>query len=208
MQVLPYCILLYDPAKSIPQIGVLTSPIHRLTEDDLLIPYSELVRSDISPKTFQAAALQFHHIVNAIFEQTAIVPFRFPTWVTPSELSRHLQQESQRYTTFLSRNGAHVQMELRIAPLSRGSPMTAGSGTAHLRERAAELRKLHSTAESLKNLLSSEVIEWRQRDTPTGFRLYALVERASLVRFREKVSRREHDVSVRWSGPWPATEFL
>jgi len=77
-----------------------------------------------------------------------------------------------------------------------------------LRARAAESWQLRNTAEELKNLLSSEVIEWRERDTSQGMRLYALIDRANVTSFRERLGKREHDTSLRWSGPWPATEFL
>ena len=207
MPVLPYCILLPDSVTSIPETGVLSSRIHQFSEGALLALYSELLRSDISQKTFQPAALEFHKVVHALFAEVAVVPFRFPTWLAPPELSRHLQEESQHYTKFLTDHAKHAQMEVRLTA-SAGSPTSSTSGTAHLRARAAESRQLRNTAETLKNLLSSEVIEWRERDTPQGFRLYALVDRTSIAAFRERLGKREHEISVRWSGPWPATEFL
>jgi len=207
MPVLPYCILLRDSATSIPEIGVLKSSIHQVSEGVLLAIYSELLRGAISAKTFQPAALEFHKVVHAIFDKAAVVPFRFPTWLTAAELSRHLQQQSQGYTRFLTEHSEHAQMELRLTA-STNSPTSSTSGTAHLRARAAESRQLRNTAEALKNLLSAEVIDWRERDSPQGSRLYALVDRANITDFRERLSSREHDISVRWSGPWPATEFL
>ena len=208
MTVLPYCILLGDSVAAFPETGVLNSRIHQLTERDLLVLYSELSKSDISPKTFQSAALDFHEAVHAVFSHAAVVPFRFPTWLTSPELSKHLQQESLRYSTFLSRHAQHAQMEVRVTPPPTGSVADAKTGTEHLRARAAESRHLRNTAETVKKLLSSEAIEWRERDTPQGFRLYALVDRANIAAFRERLSKCEHQINVRWSGPWPATEFL
>src|SRR5689334_22730964 len=98
MPVLPYCILLRDSATSIPETGVLNFRIHQVSEGVLLATYSELQRGDISAKMFQPAALEFHKVVHAIFDKAAVVPFRFPTWLTASELSAHLQKESQHYT--------------------------------------------------------------------------------------------------------------
>lgn len=207
MSVLPYCILLGDFTSSIPETGVLDSRIHRICEGGLLALYSELLRSDIRPEKFQPAALEFHHVVHAIFDEAAVVPFRFPTWLTPPELSKHLQQESKRYTTFLTNYANDVQMEVRLK-LAASSPAKAATGTAHLRARAAKSRELLDTAEDLKTLLSSEVIEWRERDTTDGLRLYALVGRTSIPAFRERLGKRAHDVNMRWSGPWPAMEFL
>lgn len=207
MSVLPYCILLRDFPSAIPETGVRNSRVHRICEGDLLALYSELLRTDIRPEKFQPAALEFHRVVHAIFDEFAVVPFRFPTWLTLPELSEHLQRESQRYAIFLTNHANDVQMEIRLRSAS-SSPTKAASGTAHLRARAAESRELRDTAEQVKKQLSSEVIEWRERDTTNGLRLYALVGRASIPAFRERLGKRAHDVSVRWSGPWPATEFL
>lgn len=208
MPVLPYCILLHDSAATIPITGIAASDIHRFSKGKLQALYSELETSDISSQTFRQAALEFHRVVNAVFDRAAVMPFRFPTWLTQPELIKHLQQQSHRYTTFLTSHANHVQMEMRVTPLSGGAPMEATSGTAHLRARAAESRRLRNAGESFKNLLSSNVIEWRQRDTPEGLRLYALVDRTQIAGFRERLSKREREVSVCWSGPWPATEFL
>jgi hypothetical protein len=208
MPVLPYCILLRDTAVSAPEKGILDSRIHPLTEGALLAVYSEVERSAIAPKTFQPAALEFHRVIQSVFSQVAVVPFRFPTWLTPTELGEHMQQQSERYTEFLTHHANRVQMELRLTPPSISSPTDATSGTAHLRARAAESRRLRNTAKTLENLLSSEVVEWSERDTPQGLRLYALVDRTNIAGFRERLSKREHEFSVRWSGPWPATEFL
>jgi len=207
MSVLPYCILLRDLASSIPETGVLNSRIHRMCEGDLLALYSELLRGDIRPEKFQPAGLEFHRVVHAIFDEAAVVPFRFPTWLTAQELGKHLQHESQRYTAFLTRHATDVQMEIRLRT-NRSSPTKAASGTAHLRARAVESRELRDMAEDLKTLLSSEAIEWRERETSDGLRIYALVGRADIPGFRERLGKRTRNLSMRWSGPWPATEFL
>jgi len=209
MPVLPYCILLESSAAEIPVKGIEDSSIFRLTEGRLSTLYSELQTSDISLKTLQPAALQYHNVIQAVFEQIAVVPFRFPTWLTQAELVAHLQQQSHRYTTFLTDHANHVQMEVRLTLPSK-SPRSeaAPSGTAHLRARAAECRRLRSSADTLKTLLSSEVVAWRERETQMGLRLFALVDRARIADFRERLSKRDRETGARCSGPWPATEFL
>ncbi|PYY16457.1 MAG: hypothetical protein DMG60_14925 [Acidobacteria bacterium] len=208
MPVIPYCILLDDCSPNVPVTGVGDSHIQRLSEGGLLALYSELEKRNISPNTLQSAALQFHRVVQTVFEHVAVVPFRFPTWLTPPELIQHLQQESPRYKAFLTSHANYVQMEARLASVASGLPTNATTGTAHLRARAAESHRLRNIADTLKNLLASEVIEWRERGTQEGLRVYALVDRRSITGFRERLSKREHDINVRWSGPWPATEFL
>jgi Gas vesicle synthesis protein GvpL/GvpF len=209
MPVIPYCILLQYRSPSVPVTGIGDSHIQKLSEGELVALYSELEKVDISPKSLQSAALEFHRVVRTVFEQVAVVPFRFPTWLTQPELIKHLQEESQRYRAFLTSHANHVQMEARVAfAASNSTKIAATSGTAHLRARAAEARRLRGTAEILRNLLASEVVEWRERETPAGLRLYALVDRSHTADFRERLSRQEHEINVRWSGPWPATEFL
>jgi len=208
MSVIPYCILLDDSVLTIPLSGIQNSTVHRLRRGKLLALYSELERGNISAATFREAALVFHRVVHAVFDQAAVVPFRFPTWLGSPELAEHLDKHSDRYTTFLTRTVSHVQMEMRLTSLSRGSPSGATSGAAYLRERGAEARRLESVAAILKKLLSSEVSEWRERDTPDGLRLYALVDRKNIAGFRDRLSERRPEAGVHLSGRWPATEFL
>ena len=208
MSVIPYCILLDDSVLTIPRSGIQDSTVRRLRRGKLLALYSELEKGNISASTFRETALVFHKVVHAVFDQAAVVPFRFPTWLSSPELAEHLNQHSDRYTTFLTRNASHVQMEMRLASLSRGSLPGATSGAAYLRARGAEAHRLENVAETLKKLLSSEVSEWRERQTPDGLRLYALVDRKNIASFRERLSERRPEVSLHSSGPWPATEFL
>src|SRR5436309_13879783 len=126
MPVLPYCILLRNSAICIPETGVMNSQVHQLSTGDLLALYSEIEKSDIQAKAFQPAALEFHRVVHAVIENAAVVPFRFPTWLTLPELTRHLKQESQRYTSFLTNHANHVQMELRVT----SSPISSAMGTS------------------------------------------------------------------------------
>jgi superfamily I DNA/RNA helicase len=206
MPVLPYCILLRDSAELIPDTGILNSQLHRVIERDLLALYSELAR-DISAAKFQPAAIEFHRVVHAVFNKAAVVPFRFPTWLTLPDLSKHLERESQRYTTFLTNHANDVQMEIRLTELVH-SVTHAATGTAHLRARAAESRQLRDAAENLKKLLSPNVKHWRDRDTAQGLRLYALLDRANVPAFGDRLRKHVQDITAHWSGPWPATEFL
>ena len=209
MPALPYCVLLNSSAVSVPVTGIENSGILRLTEGQLLVLYSELQASAISPTTIQSAALQFHNVVQAVFEQVAVVPFRFPTWLPQPELRKHLQQKSHGYTAFLTSHANHVQMEARLAlPVSASASAPTAGGTAYLRARATESRRLRTAADTLKSLLSAEVIGWRERETQAGLRLFALVDRTLIADFRERLTKRDHEVGVCWSGPWPATEFL
>ena len=206
MPVLPYCILLSKSSVAIPPTGVRDGGIQQLTQGSLLALYSHIEKTDISAANFQQTALHFHEVVSAVFRHSAVVPFRFPTWLSEPELGAHLGEQSARYEDFLTRHADHVQMEIRIDLASNEASQPASSGTEHLRKRATQSRELHSEKEKLKELLSAEVIEWRERELPTGLRMYALVERNRIASFREKLSGR--DPTLSHSGPWPAMEFL
>ena len=205
MPILPYCVLLTKVLGELPATGLLDERVQTETHGELAVVFSELEKSRITSQNFQQAALEFHRVVHSLFEHAAVIPFRFPTWLSAGELRAHVETESTRYQAFLTGHQDHVQMEMRVTQSSAGaSERPAASGTEHLRIRAAQLHKLERAVEELKYLLSAEVLAWRQRDTPEGKRLYALVERRHVPSFREKLSNH----AMRCSGPWPATEFL
>lgn len=203
MPLLPYCVLLTKSSYELPEKGVAGTAVQTKRCSELTALYSEMETRKITSAIFQQAALDFHRVVHTAFADVAVIPFRFPTWLTAEGLVTHLEKESGHYQAFLTRYAGHVQMELRLAHASVTAE-PASSGREHLRARAARLQEVEDAAKELKQLLGDQVQEWRERDIPEGKRLYALVERTRVTNFKEKLSGR----SVRWSGPWPATEFL
>ena len=205
MSVLPYCIVLSDKAGFCPVQGILDGEIQSLEECGLRVAYSRIDKDDISAGNFQQTALQFHDVLHAIFADAAIIPFRFPTWLGQTELRQHLRSRAARYKAFLTEHANHVQMEVRIRLAAGEQVSPSSSGTEHLRARAAQMRNLRDLAETTKQAVFAEAVEWRERETPDGLRLFALVDRGNVASFREKLSRHGH---LRVSGPWPTTEFL
>ena len=188
-----------------PHKGVLDAEVQSLEEAGLTVAYSRIEKSDISAANFQYTAVQFHNVLHAIFAGAATIPFRFPTWLTPGELRQHLRSGSVRYKAFLTEHANHVQMEarIRLGPAEQAS--LSPSGTEHLRARAAQIRELRDVAEKTKQAVFAEALQWRERETPEGVRLFALVDRGKVASFREKLSRHGN---LRVTGPWPTTEFL
>jgi gas vesicle protein GvpL/GvpF len=205
MILLPYCIVLCVNAGLFPKSGVTGSDVHSLAESHLAVAYSPIEKSRITADTFQKSALEFHNVVHAIFAQSAVVPFRFPTWLSEAELRQHVREHCSRYQAFLQQHREHVQMEVRIR-LAAQATSDSATGTEHLRSRAAQLRTTGEAAEAVQQSLSGEALEWRQREIPEGLRLFALVERCRIVSFREALARLGPNLGA--SGPWPATEFL
>lgn len=200
---LAYCIVLGQGQTDFPPDGVLGSRLEPVDDSGLIALCSEMERSSISAKNFQRAALEFHRVTQAVFARRAVVPFRFPTWLSSEEMRAHLSQESLRYKDFLLNHADNVQMEVRI--VSKETAMQERTtGGEHLRARAAQLRKVDNQANEIKNLAGDNALEWREQETPDGVRLYALVSRTSIEKFREKLKL----ASVPVTGPWPATAFF
>ena len=203
MPLLAYCIVLDSSEMNFPTEGVLGSQLAPIAESGFIALCSEMERNSISAANFQQAALEFHRVVQAVFAEKAVIPFRFPTWLSGEEMRTHLRQESSRYKNFLLSHADHVQMEIRIVGQER-STCEAATGAEHLRARANQLRMVSEQAKEVKHQLADSVIEWHERETTNGMRLYALVARKSVAAFREKLNR----ISLIASGPWPATEFF
>lgn len=195
--------MLTESFGKVPVTGVRGAEVLATSVGELTALYSKIEKEQIVPEQFQDAALEFHRVVQAAFASAAVVPFRFPTWISPEELADHLKDQAERYRSFLTQHADHVQMELRLT-LAPGDVHRASSGTEHLRARAAQLHQVENAAEEAKRILAGDVIEWRERDIAEGKRLFALVKRGDVESFRERLSRR----GLSWSGPWPAMEFL
>lgn len=203
MSLLAYCIVLDQDSTNFPACGVLGFKLELVKGAGLTALCSEMERSSIWANNFQQAALEFHRVLHEVFAHRAVVPFRFPTWLNREEMKSHLGQESLRYKNFLLQHADHVQMEVRV--VRQETAIQKGTtGSEHLRARAAQSRKVNEQASEIKNLVADNALKWREQETPDGVRLYALVSRKSIEGFREKLKR----VSVRVTGPWPATEFF
>lgn len=207
MALLPYCIFLQDSEVSVPARGVQGSVVHVLAKGELSANYSELQQTQFTAVDLQQAALEFHQVVHAIFEEQAVIPFRFPTWLSAEALGEHLDEQAEPYSRFLSQHASDVQMEIRIS--GGASPSGAASGTEYLRARSGRAQSLRTAAEALKARVADIVSDWRERPLPDGLRLFALLDRKSVGEFRERLGKAEDLTLVcRVTGPWPATEFL
>jgi hypothetical protein len=99
-------------------------------------------------------------------------------------------------------------MEIRVIAKVE-VPAAQGSGTQYLRMRSTSAQQVRAAEDVLKAEIGQSVSDWRERPTPDGLRLFALVDRAKTAEFRERLSRAANqNISSRVTGPWPATEFL
>jgi hypothetical protein len=204
-KLLAYCVT--DAPARLPEIGVRGAPVRTMILESLSCIYSPL----IPPQEFDRDdALKFHSVLNAAFENHAVIPFRFPTLLqNEADLQDHLREKHQTYLQDLRRLADLVQMEIRFAP-NKEKPKSSQSGTEYLQSKQAIVRALESLTQQARAALGDTVLEWKERSTDQGLRCYALVKREQVADFKQRLQATKFAAPkpAIVSGPWPATEFL
>ena len=154
----------------------------------------------------------FSQVLQRIFEQAAIIPFRFPTVVESEEVLRQfLESRSVDYSNALHRLRNKVQMDVRVTFEPSGVPENSvQSGKSYLEHRRARYQEAQFILKEFRRASDSLAEKWVERDTPSGIRGFALVDRSSLPVFLEKIGRvpTPAGISARITGPWPPSEFV
>src|SRR5579862_4010735 len=97
MALVPYCIFLACDVE-LPPSGIQGSPVLLLTEDDLSVIFSEIAEpQQLSRDRLQAAALDYYGTLHTVFAKRAVIPFRFPTLLSETELRKHLRSQAVPY---------------------------------------------------------------------------------------------------------------
>jgi hypothetical protein len=228
---LPYCIIassaglvVSDVAPDIvPKTGVRHARVEEVSHERLRCFYSRFEPEQLTAVTTEDA-LQFHAVVNAIFQQSAVIPFRFPTLVEgEAELEEFLRQHSSGYERALTELRDLVQMELLISveapPAVATEPAAVErSGTKYLQSRRDAQQRLETAAEEAKTAAGELVQDWKVKSfVPSasstkmgGLRCYALIKRGAIEPVRQRMSKLTvgSGMKVHVNGPWPATEFM
>lgn len=212
MPLLPYCMVQSDVSTVAPARGVHEAEVEWLDERALRCFFSRVAASfaGASVEVLKEDALRFHSVLHAIFAQTAVIPFRFPTTLdTEQELRRFLTAGASSYREALARLRDIVQMELRVS-ISLSASTTPCSGREYLLARQAQTRALADGAVAAHGLARGLIQDWRERETKSGLRCYALVRRTDVGEFESRMCSLvlPEGVTMIVSGPWPATEFL
>jgi Gas vesicle synthesis protein GvpL/GvpF len=161
-------------------------------------------------ESLKRGALEFHGVTQSLFEQTAIIPFRFPTVLASvAEVDAHLRERAPAYDAALKQFRDMVQMEVRFG-LTEAQAAEAGSGTEYLKSRAQRGFQLQQAISACRVAIDEEVIDWRQRESSLGVRCFVLVKREAVQKVQKQLEqlRLERAVTAAVSGPWPPTEFL
>ena len=209
--VLAYCIADQQSLFDLLPRGVEGQPVRWIDVDALRCCFSNFA-SPIADQPAPEILTAFNRVLHAIFSQATIIPFRFPT-VAENEgaLRRFLESRSSDYRAALRRLHNKVQMDVRLilepVPASEPAPR---SGKSYLEHRRARHQEIQSVLDKFRGAANALAESWVQRDTPSGARGFALLDRSALPVFLEKIGRvlTPAGISARVTGPWPPSEFV
>jgi hypothetical protein len=150
-------------------------------------------------------------VLQALLEQAAIIPFRFPTIVADDqEISAYLREHGGTLLSDLARFRTMVQMEILIQMEPGADARQLQSGKNYLRAKQEQFERIEKVLTDLRHTLAPYTGEWRVRESVDRARGYVLVNRNTINNFREaaKAIVLPQQVGVRITGPWPVSEFL
>jgi len=217
MPLLAYCLSESHPVV-VPQRGVAEFPVETLEQGGIRCFFSRSNNRDqILGPPARETALAFYEVINSIFLQLAVIPFRFPTILEDqTKLRDYLLERESTYRELLLRLRNRVQMELHLlrksSSLERGHGNLGASrtGSEYLRARQAEQCELADLSVALRQSARSFLGDWRERPSAHSLRCFALIERNVIDDFKKAIlaTRVPEELSVRVSGPWPASGFI
>jgi Gas vesicle synthesis protein GvpL/GvpF len=208
--VLAYCIAEHQKQIDIPDSGVEGAAIRSIKVDALRCFVSDFdgpMPRERVPEMVKA----FNDVLQRIFAQTAIIPFRFPTIVEDeSALRTFVERRSAEYRSALHRLKDKVQMDVRIMAKPKRAETSPRSGKVYLQQKSALQREAQSILQEFRGVSASVAEEWGQGAAAGGIRAFALVERSSLPIFLKKIAKVAipEGISARVTGPWPPSEFI
>lgn len=209
-RILVYCGFRQSPELALPTQGVNAVPVQMTSVDDLCLLWSE-VEWPFDPQRIQKNAVEFHEVVQQVFKQTAVIPFRLLSVFEDQPAFRAFAAENrERFLQDLNRLKDLVQMECVIYPAPSQAPIDRSSGKAYLEQKAVALRSSEGLAQATQDSVAHLSREARVREGKNGTRIFVLVERGRENDFRQAVTAvpMPTHLSRRMSGPWPAAEFL
>jgi hypothetical protein len=209
-RVLAYCGLLHDPGISLPEIGVNGAPVKVLTEGKLNLLWSE-VDWPFDPASMQRNAVEFHGVVNHVFDQTAVAPFRLLTVFEDEwSLTAFAAQHHEGFVADLERLKSFVQMECVVYFVRPQRKVDASPGKVSAQQNAELWHMVKEHVQKTNDALSDISRDVRVREIKSGNRIFVLVKRGKADAFRAAVQNVAvpQAIARRISGPRPASEFL
>lgn len=163
---------------------------------------------DASPEGVKAQALEFHRVVQKIFEHTTVIPFRFPASVAgESELAELMAQQSGGYAQELTRLQGMVQIKISVEGGGHAAT-TATTGSEYLKQRQATDAPMNAALETIERAARSLSQQIKRTRRGKIANLFLLVKREQLPDLKSALrSLGELPAKVTISGPWPPSEF-
>jgi gas vesicle protein GvpL/GvpF len=208
-RVLAYCGFLDQEKLSVPPTGVNGGKVNVLKQERLGLLWSE-VAWPFAQNELQKNALEFHGVIQHVFRQTAVVPFRLlSVFDDVAAVQEFAVEHGASFIADLERLAEYVQMESVVYVIAPRAADTS-SGRAYLQQKAEIARLSAEHAERVKDAISAVGEQVHVREGKNGTRIFALVRRGDEERFLRTVEGVPvpEPVSRRVSGPWPASEFL
>jgi len=209
-RVLAYCGFLHGQGTTTPETGVDNSAVSPLAYDRLRLLWSE-VEWPFEQGKLQQSAVDFHRVIEHVFRQVAVVPFRLlSVFDDLASLEKFAAEHVAGFVADLERLRDMVQMEAVVYVIAPRAIPNSDSGRAYLEQKAGMLRFAESHAATVREAIQQVSREVHIRQVKSGMRIFALVQRGKEARFRDMVGSvpLPDGVSRRVSGPWPAAEFL
>jgi hypothetical protein len=185
-----------------PPAGVGGSPVGVQAVRDLALVSGTL---SLSPARTPRAEASHHEVLTGLLDAQAVLPFRFGTVVSDTDLPAWLAARWSRMRAAMAEIRGHVEMSVRLLRLDQ-SPEREASG----QETAAVL--LRGVAERLVE--RAGLPRWRYSPTGHGVNVAAsvafLVPREDVPAFLTRIApiaARARDVAVVPTGPWAANSF-
>ena len=207
---LAYCIAEHQKQIDVPDSGVEGAAIRSIKVDALRCFVSDF-DAQMPRERVPEMVKVFNDVLQGIFVQTAIIPFRFPTIVEDeAALRAFVERRSGEYRSALHRLRDKVQMDVRIMAKPKRAEISPRSGKAYLQQKSALQREAQSILQEFRRVSHSVAEAWGQGAAPGGIRAFALVGRSSLPIFLEKIAKVAipAGISARVTGPWPPSEFI
>lgn len=205
---LAYCAFLLRGGISLPESGVSGAPVQEITHGDLGLLWSE-VDWPFEPSTLQQSAMEFHRVVDHMFSQGVVVPFRLLSVFDHRQSLEHfIAAHETTFSTDLERLQNLVQMECVLYPAPK--PIAGSSGRDYLEQKATALHGIEAFIQTMKAALGPLVKDLRVKESKKGSRIFVLVERGHEEQFHSSVRPLpvSEGLTRRTSGPWPPAEFL
>src|SRR5690242_4532054 len=178
MPLLAYCILENVSEIKIPVSGVQRQRIFPIAHQGVKCLLSQFnAATAVNNESLQDCALNFNRVLKDIFEQTAIIPFRFPTLVNEEQdIATYLQEHESELSLSLKRFQGMAQMEIHARSENTRREQHQ-SGRTYLRERQRQLATMEKLFSDFRKALGPLVEEWRIRESADRVRCYVLIRR-------------------------------